>query len=151
MEKCKFCQIVSGKLPSHKVWEDDSFYAFLSIYPNCEGLTLIVPKQQYPSDIFELPNNVASDLVSAARLVAHKIEAAYEDVGRVGLIFEGYGVNHVHAKLYPMHGTGQSEWQPRSFDSDKYFDEYEGYLSTHEAPRENDNKLAEVATKIRGD
>lgn len=148
MNDCVFCKIVRGELPSHKVWEDDNYYAFLSIYPNTEALTLVVPKEHQDSDIFALAPNVRSGLLEAAAQVAHKIEAAYPEVGRVGLVFEGYGVNHVHAKLYPMHGTKRANWEPMQKELDTYFTQYEGYLSTHEGKRAEDGELAEIAAKI---
>jgi histidine triad (HIT) family protein len=47
MEKCIFCQIVSGKSPSYKVYEDDLFYGFLDIFPVTKGHILLVPKKHY--------------------------------------------------------------------------------------------------------
>ncbi|WP_197734991.1 HIT family protein [Photobacterium damselae] len=41
---CVFCEIVKGKLPCHKVWEDDKHLAFLSIYPNTKGFTVVILK-----------------------------------------------------------------------------------------------------------
>ena len=91
-----------------------------------------------------------TDLVLAAKKVAAKIDKAYADVGRTGLMFEGFGVNHLHAKLFPMHGTGDmTEWKAINSDQDKYFDTYEGYLSSHNGPRADDQKLAQIAEKIR--
>lgn len=37
---CIFCQIVEGKAPCHKVWEDEHHLAFLSIFPNTDGFTV---------------------------------------------------------------------------------------------------------------
>lgn len=149
MENCIFCQIVKGESPSHKVWEDENFYAFLSIFPNTKGITLVIPKKHYQSDVFELPADVRQGLIEAAGQVQRKIKGAFKDVGRVGLVFEGFGVDHVHAKLYPLHGTNIPEWKPILFESDKVFEEYEGYISTHEVARADDAELAEIAEKIR--
>jgi diadenosine tetraphosphate (Ap4A) HIT family hydrolase len=38
---CVFCKIVAGEAPSHKLWEDADHLAFLSIFPNTEGTTVI--------------------------------------------------------------------------------------------------------------
>ncbi len=46
---CIFCQIVEGKAPCHKVWEDEHHLAFLSIFPNTDGFTVVIPKKHYPS------------------------------------------------------------------------------------------------------
>ena len=49
----------------------------------------------------------------AAKRVGTLLDARLPDVARTGMIFEGYGVDHVHAKLFPMHGIGKSSaFQP---------------------------------------
>lgn len=53
---CIFCQIVEGKAPCHKVWEDEHHLAFLSIFPNTDGFTVVIPKKHYPSYAFDLPS-----------------------------------------------------------------------------------------------
>ncbi|HEX8947086.1 MAG TPA: HIT domain-containing protein [Candidatus Paceibacterota bacterium] len=47
MEDCIFCKIVAGEIPSHKVYEDDDYLAFLDIRPLSPGHTLIIPKKHY--------------------------------------------------------------------------------------------------------
>ena len=48
-ENCLFCKIISGEIPSKKVYEDDAVCAFLDIYPASEGHTLIAPKKHFNS------------------------------------------------------------------------------------------------------
>jgi len=149
-ENCIFCKIVKEELPSHKVWEDDFHLAFLSIFPNTEGVTVVIPKEHYSSYAFDLPDTVLSELTLAAKKVAKRLDEKLEDVGRTALVFEGFGVDHVHAKLFPMHGTkDMNEWKPIESSVNKYFDVYEGYISSHDYKREDDEKLAQVAKKIR--
>ena len=105
MSACIFCQIAKGKVPCHKVWEDDLHLAFLSIFPNTEGVTVVIPKKHYPSYAFDLPDAVLTRLILAAKTVALKIDNAFEDVGRTALVFEGFKVDHVYAKLFPKRGT----------------------------------------------
>ena len=64
-------------------------------------------------------------------------------------MFEGYGVDHLHAKLFPMHGTKAKNWKPRESSVNKYFRKYEGYISSHDYKRADDEKLAELANKIK--
>lgn len=66
------------------------------------------------------------------------------------MIFEGFGVNHIHAKLFPMHGTANmKEWKQLKSNVDKYFEKYEGYISSHDYQRADDIELEELAKKIR--
>jgi diadenosine tetraphosphate (Ap4A) HIT family hydrolase len=150
MEDCIFCKIVSGDSPSHKVWEDEQYLAFLSIFPNTDGVTVVIPKKHYPSYVFELPESVFQELLSATKKVALLIDAAFEDVGRSALVFEGFGVDHVHAKLFPMHGTANMEtWRPIESSVPKFFTQYEGYISSHDYERADDSQLEALAEKIR--
>lgn len=151
MSNCIFCKIAVGEIPCHKIWEDEKHLAFLSIFPNTEGFSVVIPKAHYQSYVFNLPEEVMKDLVVAAKQVARRIDAAYADVGRTGLIFEGFGVDHVHAKLFPMHGTKDDAWKMREHKIDTYFELYPGYLSSHDSARMDDAQLAEIAKKIRGE
>jgi histidine triad (HIT) family protein len=46
--QCPFCKIVSGEIPSKKVYEDDKILAILDINPATKGHTLVLPKEHYP-------------------------------------------------------------------------------------------------------
>ncbi len=147
---CIFCQIVKGELPSHKIWEDENHLAFLSIFPNTEGFSVVIPKDHYPSYIFDLQDDVLSQLMVVAKKVGKLLDAKLSDVGRTGLIAEGYGVDHAHIKLFPMHGTKEFHlWQPIESSQKKFFEQYEGYISSHDCERADDTKLAELAQKIK--
>ena len=147
---CIFCKIVEGNAPSHKIWEDDKHLAFLSIFPNTEGFSVVITKEHYSSYAFDLPDKILSESILAVKKVAKLLDSKLDDVGRTGLIFEGFGVDHIHAKLFPMHGTANmKEWKPFKSNIDKYFKTYEGHISSHDSKREDDQKLSQLAKKIR--
>ena len=45
MDNCIFCKIISGEIPSYKIYENDLVYAFLDIACDAVGHTLVVPKK----------------------------------------------------------------------------------------------------------
>ena len=45
MAETIFTKILSGEIPSHKVYEDELVYAFLDIGPLSPGHTLVIPKE----------------------------------------------------------------------------------------------------------
>jgi hypothetical protein len=93
---------------------------------------------------------VLADLTLAARQVGLLLDRALVGVARTGLIFEGYGVDHVHAKLFPMHGTGDdSSFRPISSSMDRFFQRYEGYISSNDGARATDEDLSLLADHIR--
>lgn len=150
MKDCIFCKMVRGEAPAHKIWEDNDHLAFLSIYPNTPGFSVVIPKAHHPSYAFELPDDVLSKLTIAAKRVGRLLDDKLAGVARTGLIFEGYGVDHVHAKLFPMHGTGNdSAFRPIHSGVDKFFAEYEGYISSHDCKRADDAELAALALRLR--
>lgn len=142
-----FDEIINGTIPSWKVWEDENYLAFLTPFPSTPGLTVVIPKNNPGDYIFDLDDEAVAGLMSAARKVAKVLEKAL-GVSRVGLIFEGTGVAHVHVKLYPMHGKLGSEtnlW-PKHLE---FHPEYTGYLTSIEGPRMSDDQLTEIQQKIR--
>jgi|TARA_B110001452_G_scaffold89938_2_gene73848 histidine triad (HIT) family protein len=58
-EPTLFDRILNETLPSHKVAEGESWYAFLDIYPRRAGHTLVIPKQsvQHLSELSEPMRN----------------------------------------------------------------------------------------------
>lgn len=147
---CIFCDIAAGKAPCHKIWEDEEHLAFLSIFPNTKGFTVVIPKEHHSSYIFEQTDAAVTGLMLATKKVAQLLDKSFNDVARTGMFFEGYGVDHLHSKLFPMHGTGNdSAFQPVESKTTKFFHRYEGYLSSHDSDRANDDELAALAAHIR--
>ncbi|MFA5947100.1 MAG: HIT family protein [Patescibacteria group bacterium] len=149
MSVCLFCSFVAGEIPCHRVWEDEGHLAFLTIFPNTPGFTVVIPKVHRSSYAFDLPTEELSALVAAAKTVAKLIDRAFDDVGRTALIFEGFGVDHVHAKLIPLHGTRMEEWRPILSALHPFTEKYEGFITTHDGPRASDEELARIADRIR--
>ena len=50
-----------------------------------------------------------------------------------------------------MHGTADMEkWKPLKSNIKKYFNQYEGYISSHDYERASDEDLSKLAKKMRG-
>jgi diadenosine tetraphosphate (Ap4A) HIT family hydrolase len=151
MDDCIFCKIVKGEAPSHKIWEDEKHLAILSIFPNTPGFTVVLTTEHKPSYAFENDDKTVSDLILATKKVAKILDATFDDVGRTGMFLEGFGVDHLHSKLFPMHGTKIDGWKPiESGNSvNTFFDKYPGYLSSNSSERADDVELSKLADRIR--
>lgn len=152
MENCIFCKIVNGTAPAHKILEDDKHLAILSIFPNTPGFTVVLTKEHKPSYAFENEDGVLSDLTIFSKKVGNLLDASFDDVGRTGMFFEGFGVDHLHSKLFPMHGIGKlKDWRPiESGNKMKtFFDKYPGYLSSNDSERADDTELSSLAEHVR--
>lgn len=148
-KNCVFCAIVSGEQPCFKVWEDQKHLAFLSTFPNTSGVTVVITKKHQPSDVFSLSRQTCLNLVVAARIVAKHLSRFFRDAGRTGAIIEGFGVDHAHIKLYPMHGTEMRSWHPMLAERTYFCEQYEGFLTSQDGPKIDALKLARLAKKIR--
>lgn len=144
MTDCVFCKIANNEIPSVKIWEDDEFFAILDLFPNTKGMTLVIPKKHYDSDVFEMDDEVYQRFLLAVKKVVRVLEKGLK-VKRVALVFEGMLANHVHAKLYPVHGLDKKF---ESFEmKGEFFDSYQGYITTLMGPKAEN--LEEVAKEIK--
>jgi len=147
MNNCIFCKIAGGEIDAVTIWEDEKFLAFLDINPNTEGMTLVIPKQHFDSDTFEMPQTAYLELMSAAKKVSKLLKKGLS-VDRVAMAMEGMGVDHAHIKLYPLHGI-QREFREMLAKDRIYFDKYEGYISTQLGPHAETDDLKEIAREIK--
>lgn len=97
MEKCIFCKIVSGEVPSYKVYEDENFLAFLDINPRSPGHTQIIPKKHYRW-VWEVPN--ADEYFEVAKKVALAQQKAFKTDWIMSKIV-GDEVEHAHIWIFP--------------------------------------------------
>ncbi len=150
---CIFCEIAAGRLQADGVfWEDDAFMAFLAIDPNTEGFTCVIPKQHYGSDVLAMPDVALKRYILTAKHVAGILMAHFPDVGRVGLMMEGTGIDHAHIKLAPFHGTEHLKrgvWRQMPSGKEFWFDRYEGWMASCGGPRADPAHLRELAAKLR--
>ena len=56
---CLFCKIIAGEIPSEKVYEDDTTYAFKDIDPKAKVHVLVVPRKHY-ANVAELAAAIPS-------------------------------------------------------------------------------------------
>lgn len=149
---CIFCEIVKGNIQTPGMfWEDDAFMAFLSTWPNTEGFTVLIPKEHHGSDCLAMPDDVLQQFTLAAKKVSQILLQHFEDVGRVGLIMEGTGIDHAHIKLAPMHGTGhmkKGEWKQYLSGRSDYFERYEGYIISTDGPKGDEEDLRLLASQL---
>lgn len=97
---CIFCKIVAGEIPSHKVYEDEKFFAFLEINPIHLGHTLLVPKD-HVDYILDATDDIYTEIWLKAKEIAPKIQSA-TGAKRIGFEVEGFGVPHLHIHLIPL-------------------------------------------------
>lgn len=144
---CLFCKIATGEIPSVKIWEDEKHLAFLDIFPNVKGMTLVIPKKHFDSYTVDMPDKDYSDLMIAAKKVAKLLDKKLK-IQRTAMVMEGLGINHAHIKLYPLHGLDE-KFKETWAKEKVYFDYYQGYISTQLGPQKTPEELEKIAKEIR--
>ena len=146
MTNCIFCKIVNGEIPCFKIWEDENYLAFLDINPNTKGMTLVIPKKHYDSDLFKMEDEEYTNFLLVLKKIVTILKKGLK-VKRVAMVMEGMGVNHVHIKLYPLYGL-EKDFEKMGTDETVYFDKYEGYISTKLGPKADMEELKRLSEKL---
>ena len=90
-EDCLFCKIIDGRIPSEKVYEDDTTYAFKDINPKDHYANVAELAAADPAEL--------AHIVGLAQGIADKeFSGAYRLVFNTGLD-AGQTVFHVHAHV----------------------------------------------------
>src|SRR3989344_3389137 len=71
-QQCIFCQIVTGKIPSKKVYEDSICLAILDINPATKGHLLLLPKEHY-AIMPQVPEKILGHLSIVAKHVSQVV------------------------------------------------------------------------------
>ncbi|ERI90242.1 histidine triad domain protein [Clostridiales bacterium oral taxon 876 str. F0540] len=113
MENCIFCDIIEGRIPCDKVYEDDQVLAFKDINPEAPVHVLIIPKEHIESinSLDESNINILAPIYRAARIIAQELkiaESGYRVVTNCGKD-AGQTVQHIHFHLL---GGRSLNWPP---------------------------------------
>ncbi|MGM9776120.1 MAG: HIT family protein [Candidatus Coprenecus sp.] len=95
-----FTKIVKGEIPSYKVAENETCYAFLDINPLAKGHTLVIPKKQVDY-LFDLDEELYVELQLFAKKVAKALGKAIPSI-RIAEAVIGLDVPHAHIHLIPI-------------------------------------------------
>ena len=119
-DKCIFCKIANGEIPSATVYEDDMFRVILDLGPATRGHALILPKNHF-ADVCALDEKTAAKVLA----IGAKVGAARkEGLGCAGFNLvqnngeaAGQTVMHFHMHVIPRYEGGPKEianWTPGS-------------------------------------
>jgi len=102
-----FAKILRGEIPNVKVLEDDVALAFMDLFPQSRGHTLIVPKGVKARNFLDLPRATVGPLMERVQSVAIAVEKALKPDGLVVTQFNGapggQTIFHVHFHVIPRY------------------------------------------------
>lgn len=70
---CIFCKIIAGDIPSFKLYENDSSFAFMDINPASEGHALVIPKE-HAKNVYAVSDHAIAETVVTAKKIALAID-----------------------------------------------------------------------------
>lgn len=110
MENCLFCRIVSGEIPSSKVYEDEKVLAFHDIDPQAPVHVLVIPKQHFDSIL-----DADAGIVGYMQTIVAKLAKAFgiDESGFRLVVNTGkdgqQSVKHLHMHIL---GGRSMQWPP---------------------------------------
>jgi histidine triad (HIT) family protein len=124
-----FSKIISGDIPSYRIYEDENYYAFLDINPLAVGHTLVIPKTE-TDYLFDLEDDLLAGMMVFAKKVARAIDKTI-DCKRVGVAVLGLEVPHAHIHLVPLNSLHDIEFsRPKLQLSKEEFDDVADKISS---------------------
>jgi histidine triad (HIT) family protein len=110
---CIFCEIVAGRIPARKCFENDEIFAFHDINPQAPVHVLVIPKRHVtsPLELEPADDALVGSLVRTARDLARQLGLADRGFRLVLNCGDdaGYSVYHIHLHLL---GGRQLGWPP---------------------------------------
>ena len=119
---CLFCRIVTGAIPSTRVYEDADTLAFMDIGPIIKGHTLVIPNKHY-DPITQTPEDVLAKVMVVVRKIAQAqmngLKADGVNVLNANGEAAGQQVPHIHFHVVPRFKTDGHHWNwaAKKYDS----------------------------------
>lgn len=106
-----FAQIIRGEAPCYKLYEDDDVLAFLDLFPQSLGHTLVIPKRAAARNILEIDADNLGKLMRVTqrltRVLVDELAPAGVQVAQFNGGPAGQTVFHIHMHIVPRF-AGQS-------------------------------------------
>jgi histidine triad (HIT) family protein len=100
-----FAKILRGEAPAARVFEDEHVYAFMDVFPQAKGHTLVIPKHSTARNLLDEEPAVLSELILGVQRVTRAVRAALTPDGLVVTQFNGAAagqtVHHLHFHIIP--------------------------------------------------
>ncbi len=87
-QQCIFCQIISGKVQTRRIYEDDKVLAILDINPANPGHILLLPKEHY-AILPQMPDELIAYIFMVAKHLSHALIIAFKVKGTTIYVANG--------------------------------------------------------------
>jgi len=121
-----FAKMLRGDVPAIKVYEDSDTLAFMDIFPQSDGHTLIIPKHVEARNLLDMPTDKLASFFTNVQKVARAVEKALNPDGLIVTQFNGTAagqtVFHLHMHVIPVYrdkprNRGHGSGEPADMDA----------------------------------
>lgn len=106
-----FAKILSGDIPSARVYEDARILSFMDAFPQSKGHTLVIPKVP-ACNLFDIPAEDLQNLITQTQTIGRAVREALAPDGIRIAQFNGAAagqtVFHIHFHIIPVR-EGENE------------------------------------------
>ncbi len=100
-----FAKILRGDAPAARVFEDDQVFAFMDVFPQSRGHTLVISKESRARNLLEIEPEPLEHLILGVQRVARAVRAALAPNGLMIMQSNGVAANqtvfHLHFHIIP--------------------------------------------------
>jgi histidine triad (HIT) family protein len=100
-----FAKILRGEMPAARVFEDDHVLAFMDVFPQSRGHTLVIPKHSHARNLMDEEPAVLANVILGVQRVTRAVRSALNPDGIVVTQFNGAAagqtVFHLHFHIIP--------------------------------------------------
>ncbi len=100
-----FAQIIRGEAPCYKLYEDDEVLAFLDLFPQSLGHTLVIPKRAAARNLLDVDADSLAKLMGVtqrlARVLVEELQPDGVQVAQFNGAPAGQTVFHLHMHIIP--------------------------------------------------
>ena len=100
-----FAKIIRGEAPCYKVYEDDDVLAFLDVFPQSFGHTLVIPKRAAARNLLEVDADSLTKVITVVQMLTKALVAELQPAGVQVAQFNGapagQTVFHLHMHIIP--------------------------------------------------
>lgn len=116
-----FAQIIRGEAPCYKLYEDDDVLAFLDVFPQSYGHTLIIPKRSAARNLLDVDADALSKMMltlqKLTRVITEELQPDGVQIAQFNGAPAGQTVFHIHLHIVPrfngdnleMHATAKAD------------------------------------------
>ncbi len=102
-----FAQIIRGDAPCYKLYEDDDVLAFLDVFPQSFGHSLVIPKRSAARNILDVDTDALAKVIAVVqkltRVIIAELEPAGVQVAQFNGAPAGQTVFHLHMHIVPRY------------------------------------------------